>query len=1011
MTNRVPFDSLAVPFDSLAKAREEARGKKGRDVWALAFDCPKRRPKRSFAEITALIVIDQIVNRSTIGVLSEDLETAVRDIARSSSRLKMVQEQRYLDWVLAAHQIQCSLSELVKSGGISESASIAVAEGGEFSENLTAVAGFALRDLQELADAVCDLYGCESPFARLSVAETQEAADFTIDFAGDEKGATSCDAAITAATRAKDFQGYTPMQVSEPVPIYPSRPTLEFLLRYLFRFDAFREGQYEALERALKRKDTIVLLPTGSGKSVIFQLLALATPGTAYIVAPIISLIDDQVQNLEARGIDRVVGLTGNVTSKSEIEKGLAEGRFLMCYVSPERFQIASFLESVREYAKNHLVSVIAIDEAHCVSEWGHDFRASYLGLGRTCREVCNTQGYVPPLLALTGTASVSVLTDMKRDHGIDDPGTIIKPKTFDRAEIHYRVVTAKSSEKMKALFKILNETLPREFDKPRMGFYDATSDEQTMSGIVFCQNVNGAYGLMNSQKAVHFGHPGVWDYLNEMFPHRCSYYCGKRPKSFKGMTDQEWAKRKTEQAARFKQNEMPIMVATKAFGMGIDKPNIRWVVHFGIPGSLESYYQEVGRAARDREDAYAYLILSDDYPTLNNTALDPAVTSLGSIAGLEERKGRFKGDDVSRCLFFHQSTFTGIDDELKVAEALLERCDGEKGEGGRWHVPFTDGPRYKDSDEDEKNRLERTIYRLTLLGAFNGYTVEYKRRGHGVFVIEPSTETGSDLRDRIVRNYLSYIRAYQSDVAFLEQSRKSLEADVEGIEDDREFILRTLRHMLENFTYKVIEEGRRRALRTMLMTARKASKYKSVKRADDSFRHDIVSYLSTEDSCEAEAGSLTSIINDATDVDKLMGALDQTRYWMEPSALQAQSLRLLEDYPQHYGFYYILCAMQAMQENGDEALSSAKSMVHFGVENYGLSPGQCAENFLRFLKSDLAEPVSIDVQDELVSYLAEAAETEPEALLEELPTEKAQTMLNIKRLSALLSDIGEVLL
>lgn len=991
------FGSTAVPASLLKQRPALRKDPNYRVVWSLEFHRPAARQERANEALTSLAVIEKIINRGSVGVLSGQLEEKIREVIFEEGDSNLGEEDladAYEYCVELAHQVQCSLVELVKYQRIGAGSKLACKRNGEVDRSFSALTGFALDDLKELSAAVCSLYGSDDIFAEIDLAKDEGGATFFLHYKDGDGSPDGNEAIMTPVSPSDRICEYDSVQVQVPVAAHPAPEILRALLRYIFRFDDFREGQYPALVRALSRQDTIVLLPTGSGKSVIFQLLALITPGTAFIVSPIVSLIDDQVQNLEMRGIDRAVGLTGQTKDKKLVERQLATGQHLMCYVAPERFQMQSFISAVQNYARTNLVSVIAIDEAHCVSEWGHDFRTAYLGLAKSCREFCSTGDAVPPLLALTGTASTSVLMDMKNDLGIEASGSIIRPKSFDRPEIHYRVIRVRSEEKLGVLDWIVREKLPQEFSMSMDELYRPTCDDSTSAGIVFCQHANGSYGLMASERALAAGHPGVWDYMNSLLPKCCSFYCGSRPKALGGAN---WDRQKKEQALSFKQNETSVMVATKAFGMGIDKPNVRWVVHFGMPSSLESYYQEVGRAARDKRDSYAYLILSDDFPELNDQILDPDESDLGKLKELDEGKGEWKGDDVSRCLYFHQSTFSGIEEEMKVASWVFGQCGRENYWDKRWHVPFGEG---------QKNEIERAVYRLTLLGAFKSYTVEYHGQYGGYFIVEPVQASGEELRETVVESYVAHIRSYQPDTAYLDTAKRSLKSAIGSITDDREFILHVLRYLLANFTYDVIEKGRRMGLTIILDTMRKAASIQDVAKAEEFLREEIIGYLTAEG--DEEEITLASILHDATDAQKLLTIVERAVSEEDERAVMQQALRLLEDYPQHYGLYYVVAALQARENDLKRAMRSLRGMIHFGTENYGLTEWQCAENFLLFMETSSASGLSADMLDAILHLLADAMEVEFAGLLARASCEKKGLVKSVRALSSIMGTIDK---
>jgi ATP-dependent DNA helicase RecQ len=335
------------------------------------------------------------------------------------------------------------------------------------------------------------------------------------------------------------------------------RPTLDAareLLRARFGFPEFRPGQERAVESVLAGKDTLVVLPTGGGKSLCYQVPAMLLPGITVVVSPLISLMKDQVDALTARGIPAT--FVNSTLSSGEVADRMgrvARGEVKMLYVAPERFDFGSAAERLKQVG----VSLLAIDEAHCISEWGHDFRPSYLRVA----QVRERLGW-PPAVALTATATAHVRADIARQLRLENAETIITG--FDRTNLHYHVVpTRTDAEKDEALIRTLRE------HKGVAIVYASTR-----------RNVEKVALTLERAKVTAMAyHAGLDD-----------------------------AHRHEVQDA-FMNEKVRVIVATNAFGMGIDKSNVRLVVHHAMPGTLEAYYQEAGRAGRDGQHSDVYLL------------------------------------------------------------------------------------------------------------------------------------------------------------------------------------------------------------------------------------------------------------------------------------------------------------------------------------------------------------------------------------------------------------------
>jgi ATP-dependent DNA helicase RecQ len=337
------------------------------------------------------------------------------------------------------------------------------------------------------------------------------------------------------------------------------RPTLDAaraVLRASFGFPEFRPGQERAVESVLAGRDTLVVLPTGGGKSLCYQVPAMVLPGLTVVVSPLISLMKDQVDALTARGIPATfVNSTLTAGEVSERMSRVSRGEVKLLYVAPERFDVGTAAERLREAG----VSLLAIDEAHCISEWGHDFRPSYLRVAQVREKL----GW-PPAVALTATATPHVRQDIVRQLRLESAETIITG--FDRTNLRYHVVPTKSdAEKDDALIDILNrhEGVAIVYAATRRNVEKVTATLER-AGITVA--------------AYHAG-------LDDAHRH--------------------------DVQDTFMNESVRAIVATNAFGMGIDKPNVRVVIHHAMPGTIEAYYQEAGRAGRDGKQSDVYLLHS----------------------------------------------------------------------------------------------------------------------------------------------------------------------------------------------------------------------------------------------------------------------------------------------------------------------------------------------------------------------------------------------------------------
>lgn len=342
---------------------------------------------------------------------------------------------------------------------------------------------------------------------------------------------------------------------------------LEAKLKEIFGYESFRQGQKQIIEQVLQGKDTLGILPTGAGKSICYQLPALLQEGVTLVVSPLISLMKDQVDQLNIANIPATfINSTVDEQEAYFRMKQIENGEVKILFVAPERFELESF-----NYFLQHLpIDLVAIDEAHCISQWGHDFRPSYVTFAKRLADLPT----MPTLLALTATATPRVSADIQDLLHIATDNTV---KTgFLRENLRFEVVKGKDK---------------RDFLK---SYLKEHTDE---SGIIYA----------NTRKEVE----EVTEWLNRNnFPAK-RYHAG--------LSEGERKKNQED----FLYDEVPIMVATNAFGMGINKSNVRFVIHYGMPATIEAYYQEAGRAGRDGLDSDAILLFSPNDVRLRNFLIE----------------------------------------------------------------------------------------------------------------------------------------------------------------------------------------------------------------------------------------------------------------------------------------------------------------------------------------------------------------------------------------------------
>lgn len=688
------------------------------------------------------------------GITLRDYRSAFEDgIDRSDSRLQLS----------AAMRFQLLLLELLETGALRLGQTRKMLL---INRDRIDFAWDALEDLNEIMANLFRLQNIPEQFIDIEIEELDDVPDqragedLIVDFSVleryDDRFQTNQDI-VYSRSHYLDFYRYFPkkdaisievcslvdydfFQIScaEPVeysldlsPNSAQRESLRYFLSNLFlpyldEVD-FREGQVGIIGSALSRNGTIGLLPTGSGKSICYQLSAVLQPAISFVVCPIKSLMYDQKTDLDSIGFTRSNYITSELTpaEKAKVQRDYGAGKYFFVFISPERFQTNSFRKQMEAIGLDLAFSYAVIDEAHCLSEWGHDFRTSYLNLANTIEKFAPSASYI----GLTATASVNVLKDIQIEFSV--PNNYVRtPIDFTREELSFHVIDDKGKKDEKVV------ELVREMEVKWNG-----KDESSKAGIIFTPTVNGSKGCHS-----------LAGRLSMQLQMDVRFFSGSAPRNV-GLEGSKFETYKREVQDDFKVNKFYLLTATKAFGMGVNKGNIAYTVHFGIPGSMEALYQEAGRAGRDKrlfeeEPADCYVLLTKEQDV---GLLDKIWDSSATVDDLKMyAKALSRNSDVNTNMFFIASGLDTINNEFNLINSIYKVFEEYKAQGtirlraGQFGV--------------EKLKFEKSIYRLSQLEIVQDWVIEDFFKG------DLSIDFNCPSEDELEYNIENTIKKYEPD-------------------------------------------------------------------------------------------------------------------------------------------------------------------------------------------------------------------------------------------------------
>lgn len=721
----------------------------------------------------------------------------------------------------------------------------------------------AIEDVLDLFENICILQ--DRPFNRPNLLLSGESPDMRLDVSATKMWSELESAPEVVYVRNDYYELHDNFVVAHAAPITYNTDVpvveedrfnevngaLSFFLKYIFDYDGFRPGQEGIIRRALARIATLGILPTGSGKSLCYQMACLLQPCINFVVCPIISLIQDQELNTHEFGIDRVGRIESQMerADKNVVLDAFGKGKYFFIWISPERFQTIDFRRQLSELSARRHFGYAVIDEVHCLSEWGHDFRVSYLKLYGTIKKFCPEA----QIIALTATASRNVLEDLLSELEITKVN-VQTSTSLDRPELKYHIVRVGEQEREARLDEVLDQiNLYFQRTEGVASIFEPRGKD-SICGIVFSNLKDNYYKYSASCE-------GVLAHLRSRGILADSYHSGREDE-------------RTRIQEEFLDNQFTVMSATKAFGMGVNKKNIRYTIHNGLPWSVEAFYQEAGRAGRDSDPAHnnseCYILYSNENDPSDSRRLFEEATTVEEIIGLQPGLV----GDLDTLFFLWSGNHEDLQIERQAIIEVFKWLFRRRGKDGHVIVEWdlvkeltrdAVNKRAKECAIAEKKSVKAEVrigtqdalYKLAILGIVIDWTVDYATKTYDVEMRE--IDAGSEA---FVRAQLqTYIKRHNPTFSFDDPSpahRKYVEVYRRAPERNK---LIGLIDTLLIWTSDNIVFSRRRAIGNMLDLCESD-------RSDQEIRDYINSYfqLDTESNDQLDA-----IVRDTSHVDTWM--------------------------------------------------------------------------------------------------------------------------------------------